>query len=83
MTLAPLVLRMSEAKAKAEALAPVPCAADGAKIVTQAMELRMDAFRQFALSQQNEDTAKALQKSQADLVMGMGMIEAATLEVIK
>lgn len=50
MTLAPLILRMSDAKAKAEALAPVPCAADGAKLIVSSMKKRIEGFSLFAMS---------------------------------
>lgn len=50
MNLAPLILRMSDAKAKAEALTPIPCAADGAKLVTDSMVKRIDGFSLFAVN---------------------------------
>lgn len=82
-TLAPLVLRMSEAKARTEALTPIPCAAGGAKIVTQAMALRIEAYSRFAIGKEDDGVFKALRKSQADAMAGAQAIEAAALKTVK
>ena len=60
IALAPLILRLSEARAEVKKLAPPPpCAAESLQLLQQAMELREDAFISFA-RQEGEFTVSSV-----------------------
>jgi predicted nucleic acid-binding Zn-ribbon protein len=83
MTLAPMLLRMSEAKAKVAAVPAVPCADAAAKAMVLSMDYRIKAFELFALQRPEQDVANAFELAQAAGSDAAGMLAEVKKQLIR
>lgn len=83
MTVAPLILRMSEAHAKAVKLPDVPCAAEGAKLLRRSMASKIEAMHSFALQQGDAAVGALIENANTDAAKGGELIESAARRTVK